>query len=190
MLANFTNGGTLTEAKSKAFHQELTARGVTVFDVGINRSVLKKDNLDAYKVIKRIMDKENYAFIHCHSPIGAVMARLAFSGPIAKQEQRSFIRRMGFISLMVHPTRIGSSSIQSKKVGALYGSPVDDKRRRLSNFPDKNFKAGKIEWINGIGIDTGRFAKPSEETKDRLRKEYGFAEDDFILYLRCRIERQ
>lgn len=76
VLANFTNGGTLTEAKSKAFHQELTARGVTVFDVGINRSVLKKDNLDAYKVIKRIMDKENYALIHCHSPIG-VMARLA-----------------------------------------------------------------------------------------------------------------
>ena len=77
VLANFTNGGTLTEAKSKAFQKELTAHGITVFDVGISRSVLKKENLDAYKEIKQIMDNENYDLIHCHSPIGGVMARLA-----------------------------------------------------------------------------------------------------------------
>lgn len=181
VLANFTNGGTLTETKSKAFHQELTARGVTVFDVGINRSVLKKDNLDAYKVIKRIMDKENYALIHCHSPIGGVMARLAARSH-RKTGTKVVYTAHGFHFfngasyknwLVFYPIEKGLACYTDRLL------TINEEDYQTSQT--KNFKAGKIEWINGIGIDTGRFAKPSEETKDRLRKEYGFAEDDFIL---------
>lgn len=181
VLANFTNGGTLTEAKSKAFQKELTTRGVTVFDVGINRSVLKKENLDAYRAIKQIMDKENYALIHCHSPIGGVMARLA-----AKSHRKTgtkvvytahgfhFFKGASYKNWLVfYPIEKGLARYTDRLL------TINEEDYQTSQA--KNFKAGKIEWINGIGIDTGKFSKPSEEAKRQLREVYGFAEDDFIL---------
>ena len=41
------------------------------------RSPLKKGNLEAFKQLKKLLDKEHYDIIHCHTPMGSVVARLA-----------------------------------------------------------------------------------------------------------------
>lgn len=181
VLANFTNGGTLTEAKSKAFQKELIARGITVFDVGINRSVLKKENVDAYRDIKQIMDNENYALIHCHSPIGGVMARLAARSH-RKTGTKVIYTAHGFHFFQGAPFKNWLVFYPIEKGLARYTDrllTINEEDYLTSQ--KKNFKAGNIEWINGIGIDMGKFSKPSDEAKNRLRKTFGFAEDDFIL---------
>ena len=47
-----------------------------VYDVPFSRSPKSKDNLKAYKVLKRIIDNGNYGVIHCNTPMGGIVTRL------------------------------------------------------------------------------------------------------------------
>lgn len=48
-----------------------------VYDVPFSRSPLSRDNIKAYKCLKKILRNENYEFIHCNTPMGGVVTRLA-----------------------------------------------------------------------------------------------------------------
>lgn len=181
VLANFTDGGTLSKEKSKAFRTELVNRGITVFDVGINRSIFKKDNLSAYKEIKNIIDSQKYDLIHCHSPIGGVMTRLA-----ARSHRKDGMKVMytahGFHFWKGAPLQnwlIFYSIEKGLSKHTDYLLTINEEDYQTSK--ERKFKAGKIIHINGIGIDTHKFSKPSAETKKVLREQYGYADDDFIL---------
>ena len=43
----------------------------------IQRSPLSLKNIKAYKQLKKLMQSENFNAVHCHSPMGGVLARLA-----------------------------------------------------------------------------------------------------------------
>ena len=47
------------------------------FEVPFERQPLRPDNIKAYKTLKKVIDSNNYDAIHCHTPMGAVIARLA-----------------------------------------------------------------------------------------------------------------
>ena len=40
------------------------------------RSPLSLGNIRVYQQLKELMDREDYALIHCHTPMGGMMARL------------------------------------------------------------------------------------------------------------------
>ena len=50
------------------------------FEVSFERQPLRPDNIKAYKTLKKVIDSNNYDAIHCHTPMGAVIARLAAKG--------------------------------------------------------------------------------------------------------------
>lgn len=47
------------------------------YEVPFSRSPYSVDNLKAYQVLKKIIDEGRYDAIHCHTPMGAVVTRLA-----------------------------------------------------------------------------------------------------------------
>src|SRR5690625_2618198 len=47
------------------------------YNIPIKRSPYDKSNITAYKMLKKIIDENNYHMIHCHTPLGGVLARLA-----------------------------------------------------------------------------------------------------------------
>lgn len=47
------------------------------FDIGIERSPFRSGNLKACRELGRIIDENEYNIIHCHTPMGGVLARLA-----------------------------------------------------------------------------------------------------------------
>ena len=48
-----------------------------VFDVPFSRSPKSKDNILAYKILKSILDEGQYDVVHCNTPMGGVVTRLA-----------------------------------------------------------------------------------------------------------------
>ena len=48
-----------------------------VFDVPFSRSPKSADNIKAYKQLKKIIDSEGYEIIHCNTPMGGIVTRLA-----------------------------------------------------------------------------------------------------------------
>lgn len=50
-----------------------------VFDVPFSRSPKSIDNVKAYKKLKKIIQSEQYDIIHCNTPMGGIVTRLAAS---------------------------------------------------------------------------------------------------------------
>ncbi len=48
-----------------------------VFDVPFSRSPKSADNIKAYKELRRIISSEGYDYIHCNTPMGGIVTRLA-----------------------------------------------------------------------------------------------------------------
>ncbi len=49
------------------------------FELSIARNPLDRENVEAYKQLKELIKEHNYDIIHCHTPVGGVLARLAAS---------------------------------------------------------------------------------------------------------------
>ena len=47
------------------------------FNLPFERFPFKKENIKAYKELKKIIEENKYEIIHCHTPVGGVLARLA-----------------------------------------------------------------------------------------------------------------
>lgn len=47
------------------------------YDIPFERNPFKAGNITAYKKLKKIIDTGHYDIIHCHTPVGAALARLA-----------------------------------------------------------------------------------------------------------------
>lgn len=150
------------------------------YDLPFERSPYKLENINVYKQLKKIIDSNNYEIIHCHTPMGSVLARLA-ARDARKKGTKVLYTAHGFHFFKGAP-----------KINWLIYYPIE---KWLSKYTDclitinnedfetakKNFKAKQIELVNGVGIDTHRFTPQSLEKKLMLRKEYGYTEKDFIL---------
>ena len=80
VVADFTNPGTITVERSENLKKRLAEMNVTVFDIAIPRSLNPRAISSAYKQVKELLEKEEYNLLHCHSPIGGVIARQAAKG--------------------------------------------------------------------------------------------------------------
>ena len=49
----------------------------TYYEIPFERIPWKVGNIRAYRMLKEIIDREHYDIIHCHTPVGAMIARLA-----------------------------------------------------------------------------------------------------------------
>ena len=49
----------------------------TYYDIPFERLPWKAANIKAYRELKAIIDREHFDIIHCHTPVGAMIARLA-----------------------------------------------------------------------------------------------------------------
>ena len=63
--------------------------------IPIQRSPFHVRNRLAYVELKKLLAKEHYDFIHCHTPMGSVIGRIAAKGT-RKKERRFFTRHMAF----------------------------------------------------------------------------------------------
>ena len=78
IAANFEYGNTTSNQRVSEFKKELDVLRIPFFHIGISRNILDiKSNHKAYKQIKKLMQENDYEFVHCHSPIGGVFGRLA-----------------------------------------------------------------------------------------------------------------
>ena len=152
-----------------------------VFEVPFSRSPYSLSNVKAYKKLKKIIDDNNYDVIHCHTPMGAVVTRLA-----AKKARKRGTK----VIYTAHGFHFYKGA--SKKNWLLF-YPVE---KYLSRFTDclitinredydlavsRKFKAAKIYMVNGVGVDISKFHCVSKEERTKLRSDYGYNEDDFLM---------
>ena len=150
-----------------------------IFDIPFSRSPKSKDNLKAEKMLKQIINEGNYDVIHCNTPMGGIVTRIA-----AKQARKSGTR----LIYTAHGFHFYEGS--PKKNWMIY-YPIEKyfsrKNDTLITITHEDYRLAKkkfhcqVEHIHGVGVDEKRYFPVSKEEKLRLRKEMGFGESQKLL---------
>ena len=141
------------------------------YDIPFERNPFKPGNIKAYKELKKIIVEGGYDIIHCHTPVGGMLTRLAARGA-RKKGSKVFYTAHGFHFykgapilnwLLFYP----SERYLARKTDVLITITKEDYKRA------KRFKAKQVEYIPGIGIDLNKFKKGTNEKAASIRKELG-----------------
>lgn len=150
------------------------------FDIPIDRLPLKKNNLAALNELRKIINENDYDIIHCHTPLGGVLTRIA-AQKSRKRGTKVIYTAHGFHFCKGAPAinwilYFPVEYIMSKKTDCLI--TVNDEDYRIAK---KYFHAKKIEKVNGVGYNCDKYFPVSEDEKKELRKKFGYPTDEKIL---------
>lgn len=154
----------------------------TYFNVPFERFPLSPSNATSYRELKKIIDAGDYDIIHCHTPVSAMITRLAALGA-RKRGTKVIYTAHGFHFFKGAPL-----------INWLLYFPVE---WALARFTDalitinkedyaraQKFAAKRVYYVPGVGIDTKKFAV-DEETKrakrEKIRTELGIPDTATVL---------
>ncbi len=148
------------------------------FDIPFDRSPFGKGNLQAFKMLKKIIDNGNYNVIHCHTPVGGALARLAACSA-RKNGTKVFYTAHGFHFFKGGPVKdwffyYPVEKFLSRFTDVLFTINHEDYDRSL------HFHAKQNVLLPGIGIDTAKF-KNTVVDREKKRAEVGVPADTFLV---------
>lgn len=151
------------------------------FEIPFERSPLKLNNLKAYFALKKVIDRGNYDVIHCHTPMGAVITRLAAENA-RRQGTKVFYTAHGFHFYRGAPRKnwllfYPAEKLLASRADALITINQEDYDLAVA----KRFRAGRIVRINGVGVDLSKFAPVTEEEKKSARRDLGIGQEQFVM---------
>lgn len=152
------------------------------FNLSIERSPIHLQNIKAYQELKQIIKQQQYSIIHCHTPMGGVLARLAAQAA-RKTGTKVIYTAHGFhffkgASLLNWSIYYPIEKILSRITDCLITINEEDYELAMS----RGFKAKEIAHVHGVGVNTIRFKPVQKIDKWRLRQEHEYRTDDILLF--------
>ena len=151
----------------------------TYYNIPFARLPWKRSNIQSYKMLKKIIDAGNYDIIHCHTPVGAMIARLAALAA-RKRGTKVIYTAHGFHFfkgapllnwLLFYP----AEWLLAPATDVLITINQEDHHRAL-----KQLRAKRIEYVPGVGIKTEKYRDLVTDRATK-RKTLGYGEEDFLL---------
>lgn len=150
-----------------------------VFDVRFSRSPKSKDNITAYNQLKAIVDSGNYEVVHCNTPMGGMIARLA-TRAARKKGTKLFYTAHGFHFYGGAPKKNWMIFYPIEK----FFSKMTD---ILITITHEDYKVAseafhcKVAYIHGVGVSGERYKPVTIEEKLALRGKMGYSKNAKIL---------
>ena len=149
------------------------------YDLPFERSPYNYGNKQVFNDLKKIIDENDYSLIHCHTPMGGVLSRLA---------ARRARRRGTIVVYTAHGFHFYNGApwlnwmlyYPIEKWLARYTDVLITINKEDYERAKRSFKAGRIEYVPGVGVDVEKYGSVVVDRKAK-RKELGLAEDDFVL---------
>lgn len=150
-----------------------------VFDVPFQRSPFSPKNLGAYKQLKKIIDEGNYDVVHCNTPVGGVVGRLA-ARKARKRGTKVFYTAHGFHFYKGAPKKnwliwYPVEKFMCRHTDKLITINEEDYQLARSKFPVETCH------IHGVGVSVSRYHPHSAEEEEVLRKEESLSAQDFVV---------
>ena len=148
------------------------------YDLPFERSPFRQENLWALKELKKLLAREHYDIIHCHTPMGGVVARLAARKSREKGTKVlytahgfHFYRGAPMLNwLLYYPVE----RLLARWTDVIITMNREDERRA------ERFPCSRSVYIPGVGVDISRFAQGLSREEARTRLGLG-REEPFIL---------
>lgn len=151
--------------------------------INVSRSPFRLGNLKAIRQLKKVIDTEHFDIVHCHTPMGGVVARLA-AKKARKNGTRMIYTAHGFHFYKGAPLLNWLLFYPVEKYLAKYTDTLitinnEDYERAKKKFGKRCFD---IQYVPGVGVDEKKFEKKlSAKEKHELRASLGLKDDDFVM---------
>lgn len=150
-----------------------------VYDIPFSRSPKSRDNLQAYRELKKILSREQYDVIHCNTPMGGVVTRLAAS-KIRRHGTKVFYTAHGFHFYKGAPLKnwiifYPIEKIFSRLTDKLITITEEDYRLAKRKFHCK------AEHIHGVGVYSEKYHPIDDNERLERRREEGLSGDDYVI---------
>ncbi len=78
VACNFEYGSITSQDRVDKFKEELIRDNFEVHHIPVPRSIFSVgDIITSYRIMEKLCSENDYQIVHCHSPIGGVIARMA-----------------------------------------------------------------------------------------------------------------
>ena len=151
----------------------------TYFDIPFERTPWKAGNIQAFRMLKKVIEEGQFDIIHCHTPVGALLARMAAlkarkqgTKVIYTAHGLHFFRGAPLMNwLLYYPVEWVLAFVTDVLITI---NQEDYARAR------KHLHAKRVEYVPGVGIQTDTFRCDPEKRKNK-RRELGFVDEDFLI---------
>ncbi len=183
VACNFEFGSTITEEKIEKLKEQLTKMDVNFYQIPVPRKITDFKNLRlSYKMTKDLMNERKYDLVHCHSPIGGIICRLA-----NKHSKHYDSTRMIYTAHGFHFFK-GNNPLKNFLFRNIerYGAKSTDTLITINKedyAAAKKFKLrknGTVEYVPGVGIDIDKI-NSIQGNKEELCKELNIPSDSILL---------
>lgn len=150
-----------------------------VYDVCFNRNPFSRENLKAYKQLKKIVLENKYDYIHCNTPTGGLVTRL-LPKKIRKQGTQIIYTAHGFHFYKGAPRKNWLMYYPVEKMLAKRTDKLITITHEDFEVSKKDFKV-KTYFTHGVGVDSNRFYKVTQEEALDLKKKLELPLDKKII---------
>lgn len=150
-----------------------------VFNISFDRSPVSAKNISAYHQLKKVIDSGQYDMIHCNTPVGGILTRLA-ARKVRKQGCCVIYTAHGFHFYDGAPKKNWLIYYPIEKFMTYFTDKLitineDDYRLALKKF------SCPVYHIHGVGVKTAKYDAVSQKDWEEFRKERGWKDDFLIL---------
>ncbi len=181
VACNFVEGNGCSDERIEAFKQHLEQANIPYYQIDFSRKVRNiRENGKAYRQVKTLLQNNQYEFLHCHSPIGGVVGRVAGKRTGTKVIYTAhgfhFYKGAPALNWMVY---YPIERFLSRWTDVLITINQEDYQRAKEHFHMK-----QLEYIPGVGVDIERFSTGKlgrHSNSIVLRQEFHLTSNDKVL---------
>ncbi|MBE6813818.1 MAG: glycosyltransferase family 4 protein [Ruminococcaceae bacterium] len=180
VACNFEKGSTCSNERIQELKQKLGELKIKYFQIDFARNVLDfQGNLQAYRQVVSLIKENQYDLVHCHSPIGGLVTRLACI-KARKNGTKVIYTAHGFHFYKGAPLLNWLIYYPVEKLCSYFTDTLITINQEDFALAKKKMKAKKVEYVPGVGIDLSRFQNVQVD-RSAKRKEIGVPEDATLI---------
>lgn len=150
-----------------------------VHDIPFARSPLSRSNIYAFRQLKSVIEQENYDVVHCNTPVGGILARLAAKSA-RKRGCKVIYTAHGFHFFKGGPRKSWILYYPIEKLMCRYTDllvTIDDEDYALAK---KRFSV-RTKHIHGVGANSEKYGPISAEDQAVLKEHLGCGNHTILL---------
>lgn len=154
--------------------------GIKIINLPISRNPFDKSNLSAYKQLVEFIKQEKIDYIHCNTPTGGILGRLA--GKKCKVKKVIY-QAHGFHFYKGAPKKNWLVYYPVEKWLAKYTDALITINKEDFELASKKFRLrnnGKVYYVAGVGIDSKQYLSDGK-LRDEKRAELNIPLDAFVI---------
>lgn len=148
-------------------------------EIDFKRHPLHPGNIKAYRELKRVIKREQFDIINCHTPVGGLLGRLA-ARKLRRNGTKVLYTAHGFHFYKGAPLKNWLMYYPAERFCSRFTDTLITINQEDYSLAKRKMKAKRIEYVPGVGINLSRFDNVSID-RGRKRRELGVPENAFLL---------